>query len=84
LHRRLGGPPSQSGHYGEEKNLFHLPGIETQFIQPTVKSMMLHITSQFQYLYKVLPNTMAEWLMLPFPVLEVLSSKFRPKASKLQ
>jgi hypothetical protein len=31
IYRRQGGPQSQSGHDGEEKNLFPLPGIEPWF-----------------------------------------------------
>jgi hypothetical protein len=32
LDRRLGGPESRSGRYGEEKNLLFVPGIEIQFL----------------------------------------------------
>ena len=32
--KSLGGPHSQSGHFGEEKNLLPLPGIQSQIIQP--------------------------------------------------
>jgi hypothetical protein len=34
LNRVLGGPQSWSGHFGEQKNLLPLPGIEAQAIQP--------------------------------------------------
>jgi hypothetical protein len=31
---RLGGHQSWSGHFGNEKNLFPLPGIEPRIVQP--------------------------------------------------
>jgi len=36
LDRRLGGPRSQSGHSGEEKNSQPPPGLELLIIQPVV------------------------------------------------
>lgn len=30
----MGGPHSQYGHFGEEKNLLPLPGIQSRIIQP--------------------------------------------------
>jgi hypothetical protein len=35
LHRRLGGPQSQSGHSGEEKNYQPLPGLKLPIIHPS-------------------------------------------------
>jgi hypothetical protein len=35
LIRRLGGPQSQSGRFGEEKNLFSLPIFKPQLVQST-------------------------------------------------
>jgi hypothetical protein len=37
LHRRLGGPQSQSGRGGDEKNSQPLPGIEIPIIQPVAQ-----------------------------------------------
>jgi hypothetical protein len=37
FHRKLGGPQSQFGHYGEEKNLFPLLRIEAQLSQLSIK-----------------------------------------------
>jgi hypothetical protein len=33
LNRKLGGPQSKYGHFGEEKNLLVPPGIEPQIVQ---------------------------------------------------
>lgn len=41
LNRRPARPQSQSGHFGEQKNLLHLPAIEPWIVQPTVKSLYL-------------------------------------------
>jgi hypothetical protein len=34
LYRKLSGPQSQSGRFGEEKNLLIVPGFESWIIQP--------------------------------------------------
>jgi hypothetical protein len=34
MNRRLGKPLSQSGHFGGQKNLSHLPRFKLQIIQP--------------------------------------------------
>jgi hypothetical protein len=39
LNRRVGGPQSRSGHFGEYKNVLFLSGIEPQIIQLTVWSL---------------------------------------------
>jgi hypothetical protein len=45
--RRLGGPQSQSGHGGEEKNSKPLPGLEPPIIQPVAQC---YTTELFWYL----------------------------------
>jgi hypothetical protein len=42
LNRRLGGLQAQSGRFGEEKNLLHVPGFESQVIQFIVQSLHIH------------------------------------------
>jgi hypothetical protein len=39
LSRMLGGQQSRSGRYGEEKNIFPLPGFETWTVEPLVRSL---------------------------------------------
>jgi hypothetical protein len=45
-YRRLGGPQSQSGHDGEEKNSRSLPGLEPLIIQPIAQ----HYTTELSQL----------------------------------
>ena len=58
LHRRLGRSQSRSGHSAGEKNLFTLPGIEAQTIQPVrvTTSNMLPWVPRFVYLGESLWN----------------------------
>jgi hypothetical protein len=44
LYRRLGGPQSQTGHYGEEKYLFPLLGIDPLFLGHPVFSLVSILT----------------------------------------
>jgi hypothetical protein len=41
LDRRLGGPQSQSGHGGEEKNFHPIPGLKPLIIQPVAQHCTL-------------------------------------------
>jgi hypothetical protein len=52
LDRRLGGPQSQSGHGGEEKNSQLLPGLETLIIQSVVQCYTTELSQLLPYICK--------------------------------
>jgi hypothetical protein len=47
LHRRLGGPQSQPGCVGEERNIWPLPGIELWFLERPSRSLAAVPTELF-------------------------------------
>jgi hypothetical protein len=51
LCRKLGGPQSRYERYGEDKNLFPLQGIETQFLGRPGRSLVT-IPNKFSRLFK--------------------------------
>jgi hypothetical protein len=52
LDRRLGGPESQSGRGGEEKNFQPLPGLELPIMQPVAQ----RYTTELFWLFKITYN----------------------------
>lgn len=48
LNRRLGGPQTQSGCCGEEKNIFPMPDIKLQFLSQLANSLVTVLTEKFE------------------------------------
>jgi hypothetical protein len=71
LHRRLGGPQSQSGRFGEERNIWPLPAIDPWFLGRPSRSLVAVPTELFPSIsFRELAQSVEQCVTWSFPKAE--------------